>query len=107
MPLTDAYTSRKPQLAEPVEQLRERIPGWGSDLNPADRPSYPRDTLAARPEGATWDLPEQQPHEGYPERSSGHADLTPVFGTAQSLRGVSGSIRRMAYDCFSERRPSH
>jgi hypothetical protein len=107
MSLTDAYTSRKPPLAEPVEQLRERIPGWGSDLDPADRPSYPRETLDARPEGATWDLPEPQPHEGYRERSIEHADLTPVFGTAQPLRGVSGRIRRLAYDRYSEGRAAH
>jgi len=107
MSLTDAYTSRKPPLPESVEQLRERIPGWGSDLDPADRPSYPRETLAARPEGAAWDLPERQPHEGYRERSIEHADLTPVFGTAQPLRGVSGSIRRLAYDRYSEGRAAH
>ena len=107
MSLTDAYTSRKPPLPEPVEQLRERIPGWGSDLDPADRPSYPRETLDARPEGATWDLPERQPHEGYRERSIEHADLTPVFGTAQPLKGVSGAIRRMAYERYSEGRAAH
>jgi hypothetical protein len=107
MPLTDAYTSRKPQLSEPVEQLRERIPGWGSDLDPANRPSYPRETLDARPEGATWDLPERQPHQGYRERSVEHADLTPVFGTAQPLSGVSGAIRRVAYDRYSEGRAAH
>jgi hypothetical protein len=107
MPLTDAYTSKKPPLPEPVESLRERIPGWGSDLDPADRPSYPRETLDARPEGARWELPEMQPHDGYRERSIEHADLTPVFGTAQPLSGVSGAIRRLAYDRYSEGRTAH
>jgi hypothetical protein len=107
MPLTSPYSGRKPALPESVESLRERIPGWGVDLDPADRPSYPRETLEARLEGARWELPEQQPHEGYRERSIEHADLTPVFGTAQPLHGLSGAVRRLAYDRYSEARLAH
>lgn len=107
MSLTDAYRSQKPPLSEPVESLRQRIPGWGADLDPADRPSFPRESLELRPEGAVWDLPEQQPRNGYRERSIEHADLTPVYGTAQPLRGASGAIRRLAYDRYSEGRAAH
>jgi hypothetical protein len=107
MPLTDPYAGKKPALPEPIESLRQRIPGWGSDLDPANRPSFPRESLDARPAGATWTLPEQQPHEGYRERSIEHADLTPVFGTAQPLHGVSGAVRRIAYDRYSEGRAAH
>jgi hypothetical protein len=107
MPLTEAYAGKKPPLPEPVASLRERIPGWGSDLDPANRPSYPRETPDARPPGAAWDLPEPQPHQGYRERSVEHADLTPVFGTAQPLHGVSGAVRRLAYDRYSEGRTAH
>jgi len=107
MSLTNPYRGDKPPLPEPVESLRERIPGWGADLDLADRPSVPREDLSLRPEGATWDLPEQQPHEGYRERSVEHADLTPCFGTAQPLRGLSGRLRRLAYDRWSEGRNAH
>jgi hypothetical protein len=107
MPLTSPYSGRKPPLPESVESLRERIPGWGADLDPAVRPSYPRESLEARLEGARWDLPEQQPHEGYRERSLEHADLTPVFGTAQPLHGLSGAVRRLAYERYSEARLAH
>ena len=107
MPLTSPYSGQKPPLPEPVESLRGRIPGWGADLDPADRPSFPRETLHARPDGAAPGLPEQQPHDGYRERSIEHADLTPVFGTAQPLTGVPGRIRRLAYDRFSEARAAH
>ncbi|MCD4536536.1 hypothetical protein LRP67_20795 [Nocardioides sp. cx-169] len=107
MPLTDPYAGRKPALPESVDSLRQRIPGWGADLDPADRPSYPRESLDLRPEGAVWDLPESQPHDGYRERSIEHADLTPVFGTAQPLHGVSGAIRRLAYERYSEGRAAH
>jgi hypothetical protein len=33
--------------------------------------------------------------------------VTPVFGTAQPLHGVSGAIRRLAYRRFSEGRLAH
>jgi hypothetical protein len=107
MTLTYAYTSEKPPLPESRESLRERIPGWGADLDPADRPSVPRESTHLRSEGATWDLPEQQPVRGYRERSIEHAGITPVFGTAQPLAGLSGSIRRLAYERYSEARAAH
>jgi hypothetical protein len=37
------YTPHKPPLAESSDELRARIPGWGADLHPADRPSVPRE----------------------------------------------------------------
>ena len=37
-----AYTPHKPPNAESSEQLRARIPGWGADLDPRDRPSARR-----------------------------------------------------------------
>ncbi|WP_134738056.1 hypothetical protein [Nocardioides sp. 503] len=107
MSLTDPYAGKKPALPESIESLRERIPGWGADLDPADRPSYPRESLDLKPEGAADGLPELQHREGYRERSIEHADLTPVFGTAQPLHGVSGAIRKLAYERYSEARAAH
>ena len=48
-----AYTAKKPELAESSEQLRTRIPGWGADLDPADRPSVPREQFLET--GARWE----------------------------------------------------
>lgn len=101
------YTPHKPPLAESSEDLRARIPGWGSDLDPADRPSFPREVFDPGATGARWEFPERQEPDGYRERSIEHAFLTPAFGTAQPLRGVSGRIRRLAYDRFSEGRAAH
>ncbi len=36
-----------------------------------------------------------------------HAFVTPVFGTAQPLKGLSGAIRRYSYQRFSEGRAAH
>jgi hypothetical protein len=99
------YTAAKPALTESVEDLRARIPGWGADRDPADRPSYPREQPGIET-GAHWDFPERQP-EKYPrERSVEHAFVTPVFGTSTPPRGASGAIRRYAYK-YSEGRAAH
>lgn len=101
------YTSDKPGGAPDPEALRARIPGWGADLDPADRPAFPREQPGI-PTGAHWRLPEQQQTKGQRrERSVEHERLTSVFGTAQPLHGVSGAIRRYAYDTYSEGQAAH
>jgi hypothetical protein len=99
------YTARKPPNPETSEQLRARIPGWGADLDPKDRPAVPRE----KPEetGAHWDFPDRQPETTPRERSIEHAFLTPVFGTSVPLKGLSGVIRRLAYRRYSEGRAAH
>ena len=100
------YTPQKPPIAESSDQLRQRIPGWGVDLDPKDRPSVPKLQWQEDFTGAHWEFPERQP-EKYPrERSVEHGMLTPVFGTAQPPSGVSGAIRRYAYT-YSEGRTAH
>jgi len=101
------YTADKPPLAETSEQLRARIPGWGADLDPADRPSVPQERFDPGATGAHWRFPDRQPEHQPRERSIEHAGLTPVFGTAQPLKGLSGSIRRYAYARYSEGRAAH
>jgi hypothetical protein len=99
-----AYTREKPRNARGSEELRRTIPGWGVDLNPTDRPSYPKEIQAET--GAHWDFPERQRPHGPREKSTEHKFLTPVFGTAQPLRGLSGMIRRYAYT-YSEGQTAH
>ena len=99
------YTADKPKLAPSSEELRARIPGWGVDLDPADRPSVPRERF--EPTGAHWDFPERQPETWPRERSIEHKFLTPVFGTSAPPRGLSGAIRKYAYRRFSEGRAAH
>nr|WP_218885598.1 hypothetical protein [Kineococcus aurantiacus] len=95
-------------MPETSEQLRARIPGWGVDLDPKDRPAVPQEVFDPAGYGAHWEFPDRQP-EGYGprERSVEHAFLPPVFGTTAPLHGVSGRIRRFAYDRFSEGRNAH
>ena len=102
-----AYTAAKPPLPETPEQLRARIPGWGADLDPADRPSVPKLRYDPELSGAHWDFPERQPEREPRERSIEHRFLTPVFGTACPPRGLSGAIRRLSYARYSEGRAAH
>jgi hypothetical protein len=105
--IPSAYVRDKRAPRETPEQLRARIPGWGADLDPADRPSHPKLVYAPEATGAHWDFPERQPEKWPRERSIEHAFLTPVFGTAQPLHGLSGAIRGLAYRRFSEGRLAH
>jgi hypothetical protein len=101
------YTRDKPPLPESFDELRARIPGWGADRDPHDRPSVPR--LQYNPDltGAHWDFPERQPENSPRERSIEHEFLTPVFGTSCPTHGLSGVIRRYSYRRYSEARAAH
>ena len=85
------YTPHKPPIAEAPEELRKRIPGWGVDLDPKDRPSVPKLQYQEDLTGARWEFPERQPERWPRERSVEHAFLTPV-----SVTGLSG--RRVVND---------
>ena len=98
------YTSAAPPVPSSAH-LRATIPGWGVDLDPADRPAHPRERHEDT--GAHWDLPEPQGQTHRRERSIEHQMLPPVFGTAVPLKGLSGIIRRLAYRRFSEARAAH
>src|SRR4051812_36987345 len=102
-----AYTAGKPPLPETPEQLRARIPGWGADLDPADRPSVPRERFDPAASGAHWEFPEEQQQDRPRERSVEHKILPPVFGTTCPPKGLSGAIRRYSYRRYSEARAAH
>lgn len=101
------YVANKPRNTETREELQARIPGWGADLDPADRPSSPQEKLDPFATGAHWDFPERQPGGEDRERSIEHDIVPPVFGTSVPLKGVSGAIRRHAYASYSEGRAAH
>ncbi|MBW3573563.1 MAG: hypothetical protein KY450_01685 [Actinobacteria bacterium] len=101
-----AYTADKPPLWQSTDELRARIPGWGVDLDPKDRPSVPREQFDPDLSGAHWDFPERQTERWPRERSIEHKFLTPVFGTSCAPKGMSGKMRKYAYG-FGEGRSAH
>src|SRR4051812_36581972 len=107
MDFTPPYTAEKPRLSEDSSQLRARIPGWGADLDPADRPSVPREQLDPSLVGAPGQGPQRQPEKWPRERSVEHTQLPPVFGTTCPPKGLSGAIRKLAYARYSEGQAAH
>jgi hypothetical protein len=101
------YTPEKPKLAESSDELRARIPGWGVDLDPKDRPAVPQEVFDPDLSGAHWEFPERQPERWPRERSIEHKFLTPVFGTSCPPRGLSGAMRKYSYAKYSEGRAAH
>src|SRR5689334_16453333 len=102
-----AYTPEKPKLAPGSDELKQRIPGWGVDLDPANRPAVPKEHFVYPNNAAHWEFPERQQPKWPRERSTEHKFLTPVFGTSCPPTGLSGVIRRIAYRRYSEGRAAH
>jgi hypothetical protein len=101
------YTAEQPKRRESNDELRARIPGWGADLDPKDRPAVPRERFDPGATGAHWDFPERQPEKWPRERSIEHKFLTPVFGTSAPPKGLSGAMRKYAYRIYSEGQAAH
>jgi hypothetical protein len=101
------YTPEKPRLSRDSDELRATIPGWGADLDPADRPSVPRERFDPSLSGAHWEYPDRQPEKWPRERSVEHTQLPPVFGTTCPPKGLSGAIRKLAYARYSEGQAAH
>ncbi|HYW10822.1 MAG TPA: hypothetical protein VE871_02670 [Longimicrobium sp.] len=104
--LPRAYWAATTRAAPSLDEVRARVPGWGGDLDYADRPAVPMEDFDPGATNAHWDFPEQQPEKWPREMSPEHGILPPVFGTGQPPRGISGVIRRYAYT-LSEARASH
>jgi hypothetical protein len=81
----------------PTREQLSHINGWGADLDHKDRPGYPMERTPPRfihqHEGR---LPEQ-PQNVEILVSTERPGITPIFGTAQPPKGLSGMIRRVAY----------
>src|SRR5205085_10050239 len=85
---------------KPTRPSREQlahIPGWGSDLDRKNRPAVPMERTPPRfihvPEGQ----PVQQAQTVEVFCSPERPGITPIFGTAEPPKWVSGAIRRLAY----------
>lgn len=74
------------------------IKGWGSDLDHANRPAYPKERTPPRLDPPVpWQEPEMQPRHVEVLRSTERPAMTPVFGSGQPPRGLSGGMRRFAF----------
>jgi hypothetical protein len=89
------------------EQDHTKIKGWGVDANPQNDPVYPiKNRTNEEHEGYTWDRPPQQPENIEVLVSNERPDITSVFGTSTPPSGLSGKIRRYAFN-YSESSYGH
>ena len=78
------------------------IIGWGVDADPKNDPTYPmKHRTDEEQKGYSWERPTQQPEIIEVLRSIERPNLSAVFGTSTPPSGLSGMIRRYAFQ-YSE-----
>jgi hypothetical protein len=85
------------QPHRPTREQLAHIKGWGADLDRKDRPAVPMEHMPPRFINPQPGQPVQQAQTVEVFCSPERPGITPVFGTAQPPRGLSGMIRRAAY----------
>jgi len=74
------------------------IKGWGIDADPKNDPTYPMRKRASDDHGGyDWERPAQQPIDIEVLHSIERPNVTAVFGTSKPPSGLSGMIRRYAF----------
>lgn len=93
--MTDRQHQRHEHTSRPVV---------GADLSADERPGVPMERSPQQPLTPTAPdhFERMRPRRGLTRRS-GLRQMTPVFGTAQPLHGVSGLLRRIAYSIHETR----
>lgn len=81
----------------PSREQLQAIPGWGSDLDHKNRPAIPMERTPPRFIHVAEGQPVQQAETVEVFSSAERPGITPIFGTAQPPKGLSGMIRRFAY----------
>jgi hypothetical protein len=81
----------------PSREDLQRIPGWGSDLDHKNRPAIPMERTPPRFIHVQQGQPVQQAQTVEVFCSPERPGITPIFGTAQPPKWLSGAIRRLAY----------
>jgi len=77
--------------------LSSTIQGWGADLDPQKRPGVPMDKAPFAGAETLYPDIEQQLSKVEILRSIEHKKMPPVFGTTCPPKGVSGMLRRFAF----------
>ena len=85
---------------EPTRPTREQlthIQGWGADLDRKNRPAVPMERTPPRFIHAHEGKLPQQPEHVEVLVSTERPGITPIFGTVQPPKGLSGMMRRAAF----------
>jgi hypothetical protein len=86
---------------------QSQVKGWGVDANPKNDPTYPmKNRNNGEHAGYSWERPTQQPINVEVLHSNERPNVTAAFGTSTPPAGVSGMIRRFAFN-YSENSYGH
>jgi hypothetical protein len=92
---------------EHTPREHSQINGWGVDADPKNDPTYPmKNRDDGEHAGYSWERPPQQPITVEVLHSNERSDLTSVFGTSTPPSGLSGGLRRVAFE-YSESSYGH
>jgi hypothetical protein len=84
-----------------------QVKGWGVDANPKNDPTYPmKQRNNGEHAGYSWERPPQQPITVEILHSNERPNVTATFGTSTPPSGVSGMLRRKAFN-YSESSYGH
>ncbi|HEX8280845.1 MAG TPA: hypothetical protein VF551_05680, partial [Chthoniobacterales bacterium] len=90
------------RLVDPAQ-----VKGWSVDANPKNDPTYPmKRRNNGEHAGYSWQRPAQQPINVEVLHSNERPNVTSVFGTSTPPRGLSGMLRRLAFN-YSESSYGH
>ena len=84
-----------------------QIKGWGVDADPENDPTYPmKNRNDGEHAGYSWERPAQQAKSVEVLHSNERPNVTAAFGTSMPPSGLSGMIRRFAFN-YSENSYGH
>lgn len=87
---------------ENTDKDYSHIKGWGIDADPKNDPTYPmKRRNNGEHAGYSWERPTLQPQTVEVLHSNERPNVTAVFGTSTPPSGLSGMIRRFAFN-YSE-----
>ncbi|MDN3551209.1 MULTISPECIES: hypothetical protein [Mucilaginibacter] len=82
----------------------KNIPGWGMDADPENEPTYPMKNYTGDDHSRiNYERAEHQPQDVEILMSNERPAMTRVFGTAVPPSGLSGMIRRYAFQHSEDR----
>ena len=95
-------------MEHPIKAIDpSQIKGWGVDADPKNDPTYPmKNRNNGEHAGYSWERPPQQPISVEILHSNERPNVTAVFGTSTPPSGLSGIIRRFAFQ-YSESSYGH
>ena len=84
----------------------EQVPGWGIDADPENEPTYPmKNYTGADHERLNYPRPPLQPKTVEVLKSNERPTHSAVFGTSTPPSGISGDMRRKAFEYSEDRYP--